>query len=56
MARPWILILAIVMASASIACFRRRIWGWWWQRRILLLEILVHECPIHPAIEPFPIP
>lgn len=26
---PVFLILAIVMASASIGCFRRRIWGWW---------------------------
>jgi hypothetical protein len=26
---PGFLILAIVMASASIGCFRRRIWGWW---------------------------
>ena len=26
---PGFLILAIVMASASVGCFRRRIWGWW---------------------------
>ena len=26
---PGFLILAIVMVSASIGCFRRRIWGWW---------------------------
>jgi hypothetical protein len=26
---PGFLILAIVMASASIGWFRRRIWGWW---------------------------
>ena len=26
---PGFLILAIVMVSASVGCFRRRIWGWW---------------------------
>jgi hypothetical protein len=26
---PGFLILAIVMVSASIGCFRRRMWGWW---------------------------
>jgi len=26
---PGFLMLAIVMVSASIGCFRRRIWGWW---------------------------
>jgi len=26
--RPGFLILAVVMASPSIGCFRRRIWGW----------------------------
>ena len=26
---PGFLILTIVMVSASVGCFRRRIWGWW---------------------------
>jgi hypothetical protein len=26
---PGFMILAFVMASASIGCFRRRRWGWW---------------------------
>ncbi len=26
---PGFLMLAIVMVSASIGCFRGRIWGWW---------------------------
>lgn len=26
---PGFLILAIVMVSASVGCFHRRIWGWW---------------------------
>lgn len=26
---PGFLVLAIVMVSASVGCFRRRIWGWW---------------------------
>ena len=26
---PGFLILAIFMVSASIGCFRRRMWGWW---------------------------
>jgi hypothetical protein len=26
---PGFQVLAIVMISASIGCFRRRIWGWW---------------------------
>jgi hypothetical protein len=35
---PGFLILAIVMASASIGCFRRRIWGWWLAVFIFLIN------------------
>ena len=35
---PGFLILAIVMASASIGCFRRRIWGWWLAVVIFLIN------------------
>jgi hypothetical protein len=35
---PGSLILAIVMASASIGCFRRRIWGWWLAVVIFLIN------------------
>jgi hypothetical protein len=35
---PGFLILAIVIASASIGCFRRRIWGWWLAVVIFLIN------------------
>ena len=35
---PGFLILAIVMASASIGWFRRRIWGWWLAVVIFLIN------------------
>jgi len=35
---PGFLILAIIMASASIGCFRRRIWGWWLAVIIFLIN------------------
>jgi len=35
---PAFLTLAIVMASASIGCFRRRIWGWWLAVVIFLIN------------------
>jgi uncharacterized membrane protein YccC len=35
---PAFLMLAIVMVSASIGCFRRRIWGWWLAVAIFLVN------------------
>jgi len=35
---PGFLILAIAMASASIGCFRRRVWGWWLAVVIFLIN------------------
>lgn len=35
---PGFLLLAIVMASASIGCFRHRIWGWWLAMGIFLVN------------------
>jgi hypothetical protein len=35
---PAFLMLAIVMVSASIGCFLRRIWGWWLAVAIFLVN------------------
>jgi hypothetical protein len=35
---PAFLMLAIVMVSASIGCFRRRMWGWWLAVAIFLVN------------------
>lgn len=35
---PGFLMLTIVMASASVGCFRRRIWGWWLAVAIFLIN------------------
>ena len=35
---PGFLMLAIVMVSASIALFRRRVWGWWLAVAIFLVN------------------
>jgi hypothetical protein len=35
---PAFLMLAIVMVSASIGCFRNRIWGWWLAVAIFLVN------------------
>lgn len=35
---PGFLLLGIVMASASIGCFRRRKWGWWLAVAIFTVE------------------
>jgi hypothetical protein len=35
---PVFLMLAIVMVSASIGCFRSRIWGWWLAVAIFLVN------------------
>ena len=35
---PAFLMLAIVMVSASIGCFRSRIWGWWLAVAIFLVN------------------
>ena len=35
---PAFLTLAIIMASASIGCFRHRVWGWWLAVAIFLVN------------------
>ena len=47
---PGFLILAIVMASASIGCFRRRIWSWWLAVVIFLINGLSEAGQILSAI------
>jgi len=35
---PGFLMLAIVMVTASVGCFRRRIWGWWLAVAIFVID------------------
>jgi hypothetical protein len=47
---PGFLVLAIVMASASIGCFRRRIWGWWLAIAIFVINGATHCRNIAPKL------
>jgi hypothetical protein len=52
--RMWLgsgfLVLAIVMASASVGCFRCRIWGWWLAITIFVINGLQRRSKFLSAI------
>ena len=47
---PGFLLLAIVMASASVGCFRCRIWGWWLAITIFVINGLQRRSKFLSAI------